>query len=286
MGLKYSASESRGCKMRSLLSIVVCFAAIISVQSSGICDEALSAPPPEIDMLTITSPSASIDLAPGQPLHITWQSTLPADTTYNIGYSSDGEKLTEAIAEKITASEYDWTPKSFDHLYGWVMIKATDPNGVVLAKKSAPISFIPKTAVVVSKANQRVFFIKDGSLKNVFICSTAQPKYDLEAGNYRVYSREVRHWSRKWEVWMPHSLFFHEGYALHATTAIRQLGRPASHGCVRLHPRDAETLFGEVKVGTPVIVLPKTRDCSSLSSFYSRPIPPAHDVIVAAKRQN
>ena len=72
---------------------------------------------------------------------------------------------------------------------------------------------------------------------------------------------------------MDHSLFFFRGYALHATTMIRQLGRPASHGCIRLHPRDAETLFDHVKVGTPVIVLPKTRDCSSLVTLqpYNAP---------------
>ena len=45
---------------------------------------------------------------------------------------------------------------------------------------------------------------------------------------------------------MPHSLFFHGGYAIHGTGAIRQLGRPASHGCVRLHPANARALYGLV----------------------------------------
>ena len=38
---------------------------------------------------------------------------------------------------------------------------------------------------------------------------------------------------------MPHLLFFRGGYAIHGTGSIRQLGRPASHGCVRLHPANA-----------------------------------------------
>ena len=46
---------------------------------------------------------------------------------------------------------------------------------------------------------------------------------------------------------MPYSLFFHGGYAIHGTYSIRQLGRPASHGCVRLHPANARALFSLVR---------------------------------------
>ena len=42
---------------------------------------------------------------------------------------------------------------------------------------------------------------------------------------------------------MPYSVFFHGGYAIHGTTEIRSLGRPASHGCVRLHTNNAARLF-------------------------------------------
>jgi lipoprotein-anchoring transpeptidase ErfK/SrfK len=46
---------------------------------------------------------------------------------------------------------------------------------------------------------------------------------------------------------MPWSVFFHGGYAVHGTTEIRRLGKPASHGCVRLHPDNARTFFTLVK---------------------------------------
>ena len=46
---------------------------------------------------------------------------------------------------------------------------------------------------------------------------------------------------------MPHSIFFHGQYAIHGTTAVGHLGRPASHGCVRLSPGAAATLFAMVK---------------------------------------
>ncbi len=40
---------------------------------------------------------------------------------------------------------------------------------------------------------------------------------------------------------MPYAIFFYEGYAIHGTpeSNFSVLGRPASHGCVRLHPDNA-----------------------------------------------
>jgi lipoprotein-anchoring transpeptidase ErfK/SrfK len=38
-------------------------------------------------------------------------------------------------------------------------------------------------------------------------------------------------------------VFFHGGYAVHATNAVKRLGTPASHGCVRLHPNDAADFY-------------------------------------------
>ena len=46
---------------------------------------------------------------------------------------------------------------------------------------------------------------------------------------------------------MPHSIFFYGQYAIHGTTAVGNLGRPASHGCVRLSPGNAAALFAMVE---------------------------------------
>ena len=46
---------------------------------------------------------------------------------------------------------------------------------------------------------------------------------------------------------MPHSIFFYGQYAIHGTNAVGNLGRPASHGCVRLSPAHAATLFAMVQ---------------------------------------
>jgi len=46
---------------------------------------------------------------------------------------------------------------------------------------------------------------------------------------------------------MPHSIFFLSQYAIHGTNAVGSLGRPASHGCIRLAPANAATLYAMVK---------------------------------------
>jgi lipoprotein-anchoring transpeptidase ErfK/SrfK len=42
---------------------------------------------------------------------------------------------------------------------------------------------------------------------------------------------------------MPNAVFFKNGAAIHATQAVGRLGTPASHGCVRLAPANAETFY-------------------------------------------
>jgi lipoprotein-anchoring transpeptidase ErfK/SrfK len=46
---------------------------------------------------------------------------------------------------------------------------------------------------------------------------------------------------------MPHSIFFRGGYAVHGTNHVKSLGRPASHGCVRLAPGNARALYNLVR---------------------------------------
>ena len=46
---------------------------------------------------------------------------------------------------------------------------------------------------------------------------------------------------------MPWAIFYDGNYAVHGTDQIKRLGRPASNGCVRLHPDHAKILFRMVK---------------------------------------
>jgi lipoprotein-anchoring transpeptidase ErfK/SrfK len=51
-----------------------------------------------------------------------------------------------------------------------------------------------------------------------------------------------------------HRLNLGDGYALHGTQAVKQLGQSVSHGCVRLHNNDISRLYEMAKVGDEVII--------------------------------
>jgi lipoprotein-anchoring transpeptidase ErfK/SrfK len=78
--------------------------------------------------------------------------------------------------------------------------------------------------------------------------STARAGYHTPRGSYAPTGMQRMHYSRKYD-WspMPHSIFFNGGYAIHGSYATGSLGRPASHGCVRLSPGHAAALYRMVQ---------------------------------------
>ena len=101
--------------------------------------------------------------------------------------------------------------------------------------------------VQVANPSQRMQVYVDGALTYVWKVSTARPGYWTPPGDYYVERMERMWYSRKYDMSpMPYSLFFYGGFAIRGTGAVRQLGRPASHGCVRLHPANARALYSLV----------------------------------------
>jgi len=102
--------------------------------------------------------------------------------------------------------------------------------------------------VTVDKTAQRLTVEVDGSARYRWPVSTARRGYRTPNGTYRPQWLARKWFSRQYD-WspMPYSIFFNGGYAIHGSYEIAHLGRPASHGCIRLHPENAAVLFGLVK---------------------------------------
>jgi lipoprotein-anchoring transpeptidase ErfK/SrfK len=78
--------------------------------------------------------------------------------------------------------------------------------------------------------------------------SSGAAGFNTPRGYYKPTSLQRMHYSRKYHMSpMPHSIFFRGGYAIHGTSSVGALGRPASHGCVRLAPANAAKLFAMVQ---------------------------------------
>jgi hypothetical protein len=84
---------------------------------------------------------------------------------------------------------------------------------------------------------------------------------------------------------MPNSIFFAGGYAIHGTYETRSLGRPASHGCVRLSPSNAAVLYQMVQAegaritiaGSPPLhhvlaYAPGRRAAGTVKTWQSNPV--------------
>lgn len=61
------------------------------------------------------------------------------------------------------------------------------------------------------------------------------------AGSYRVYSKAVSSWSKRFKVWLPWASYFNNGIAFHGYPDVPVY--PASHGCVRVPLKFAREVF-------------------------------------------
>ncbi len=107
------------------------------------------------------------------------------------------------------------------------------------------------TAGVVAKidlSSQRMHVIINGRKAYTWKVSTARRGKITPIGTFRPGTMKRMHYSSLYRnAPMPHSIFFRGNYAIHGTNHIKRLGRPASAGCVRLHPKNARTLYNLVK---------------------------------------
>ncbi|MDX8439780.1 L,D-transpeptidase [Mesorhizobium australafricanum] len=121
-------------------------------------------------------------------------------------------------------------------------VLATALFGMSLASRAANL------VANIDVSSQTMTVSKYGQVVYRWSVSTARKGYFTPRGSYRPQWTARMWYSSKYDNSpMPYSVFFHGGYAIHGTGAVRNLGRPASHGCVRLHPANAATFYAMVK---------------------------------------
>jgi len=122
--------------------------------------------------------------------------------------------------------------------------------GLFMAAGNAPAQASVSNEVVarISISEQKMQVSVGGRQTYEWKVSTAGKGYVTPTGSWKPYRMHEMWYSRKYDnAPMPHSVFFTGGYAVHATPHVKNLGRPASHGCIRLHPTNAEAFYTLVK---------------------------------------
>jgi L,D-transpeptidase-like protein len=89
----------------------------------------------------------------------------------------------------------------------------------------------------------------DGTDRYTWLVSTGRPMYATPSGTYSPSSMNEVWYSKEWDnAPMPHAIFFmKDGHAIHGSYEVKTLGKPVSHGCVRISPQNATVLYGLVK---------------------------------------
>jgi hypothetical protein len=99
--------------------------------------------------------------------------------------------------------------------------------------------------VNIDKNTQSMTVTVDGTPRYIWPVSTGRPGYDTPNGTFRPNRMDATHLSQEWDnAPMPHTIFFDmRGHAIHGFLNTSYIGSPASHGCVRLAPENAATLY-------------------------------------------
>ena len=105
-------------------------------------------------------------------------------------------------------------------------------------------AFSANLVAQVSLSSQTMIVTQNGVVKHRWSVSTGRKGYGTPTGSWSAKWASRDHRSRKYNnAPMPFAIFFKGGYAVHATYETKRLGRPASHGCVRLSPNNAATFY-------------------------------------------
>jgi len=109
-------------------------------------------------------------------------------------------------------------------------------------------SYAARVEAQIDLRSQRMVVKVDGAVHHVWKVSTARKGYVTPRGSYGPQRMHKTYYSKKYyNSPMPYSIFFKGGYAVHGTNAVKALGGPASHGCIRLATHNAKALFNLVR---------------------------------------
>jgi lipoprotein-anchoring transpeptidase ErfK/SrfK len=113
---------------------------------------------------------------------------------------------------------------------------------------AAPLPPRVTLTLKVDLSAQKVAVVESGKTAYVWAISSGREGYATQTGTFQPQWTAKIWYSRQWDMApMPHAVFFNKGTAFHATEAVGALGRPASHGCIRLSPANAAKLYALVQ---------------------------------------
>ena len=119
---------------------------------------------------------------------------------------------------------------------------------VLVAMLFIPPAHAASVVARVDKSSQTMTVYHHGKVIGQWPVSTARAGKVTPSGTWTAKSMKRYHRSSRYNnAPMPYSIFYNGHFAIHGTNQVKRLGRPASAGCIRLHPANAAKLFSLVQ---------------------------------------
>ena len=210
--------------LRSCFMALACLA-IVSVEPGHA--EAVKAA--LVPGFAISQPAATPSLArPAQDLAS--PKILNASRDLVVGRKPAAEPDTSATAKMVEKAKAEEPSKA-------------DDTKTAEAPKPAP-PLVPTLTARIDLSSQQIVVSEDGEEKYTWAISSGTEEHPTPRGTFRPQWTAKMWYSKKYDnAPMPNAVFIHDGVAIHATFATGMLGRPASHGCIRLSPANAATFY-------------------------------------------
>jgi hypothetical protein len=135
----------------------------------------------------------------------------------------------------------------------------------------------------VSLEDRKLALLEDGQVKKVYTVAVGKPTTPSPTGTFVIERRVMNPtYSHNGKIvppgpsnpvgtrWMGLSL---HGYGIHGTNEPRSIGKPASHGCIRLARPDLEELYAQVAVGDTVVLVGQRNE--QTAALFGKPLMPA-----------
>lgn len=206
-------------------------------------------------------------------MNTTYVYTVKAYRKSGSTYKSDWNEKGKSVTLKIKSKEKVVTDKS-SVLYGKTIRLYYYPDGEQLQDVTSVIGKQDSYQIYVNRTrNQVTIYAKDGKVYipvKAFICSVGRSETATPLGTYT--TKYQYRWQEmmgpSWGQWVTritwdgilfHSVFYNSPYNNNSlsVTQYNNLGKAASHGCIRLTAGDAKWIYDNCKVGTKVVIYVK-----------------------------
>jgi lipoprotein-anchoring transpeptidase ErfK/SrfK len=169
---------------------------------------------------------------------------------------------------------------------GTTVLVAAAATQNTLAQGTAPVPATHERVIVVSLEDRKLALVEDGEVKKVYTVAVGKPSTPSPVGTFTIERRAMNPtYSHNGRTvlpgpgnpvgtrWMGLSI---RGYGIHGTNEPKSIGKPASHGCIRMGKADLEEFYVMVAVGDTVeLVGERNEETAQLFGNGQNPAMPA-----------